>query len=126
MKLIGGWGGRLKPGQVTDDSELSMCLMRGLIEGNGKMDMKPICKYYGKWFKNCIGIGSTTRKCLPLCDPENPDPGKVYSTKIEARETSISNGSMMRVTPLAIWCSKLTNEEIEKATKADASITHGL
>ena len=31
---------------------------------------------------------------------------------------------MMRVTPLAVWCSKLTNEEVEKATKADASITH--
>ena len=35
-----------------------------------------------------------------------------------------SNGSMKRVVPLAIWCSNLSNEEIEKAVFADASFTH--
>ena len=37
---------------------------------------------------------------------------------------SISNGSMMRVTPLAVWCSNLSNKEIEMAVTADASFTH--
>eukprot|EP00352_Strombidinopsis_acuminata_P001447 CAMPEP_0176389642 /NCGR_PEP_ID=MMETSP0126-20121128/38534_1 /TAXON_ID=141414 ORGANISM="Strombidinopsis acuminatum, Strain SPMC142" /NCGR_SAMPLE_ID=MMETSP0126 /ASSEMBLY_ACC=CAM_ASM_000229 /LENGTH=71 /DNA_ID=CAMNT_0017758567 /DNA_START=139 /DNA_END=354 /DNA_ORIENTATION=- len=46
----GPWG--LTAGQVTDDSELAMCLMNGLVEGNGKLDPKYICKYYGKWYQS--------------------------------------------------------------------------
>ena len=129
MAMTGAWDGKLSPGQVTDDSEMSMCLMRGLVEGNGKMDLKPICKYYGTWVKDNIGIGSTTRQCLPHCKPDNPEPNKVYAFTSSEKcrgATSISNGSMMRVTPLAIWCSKLSNEEIEQAVKADASFTHSL
>ena len=39
MKMPGGgtWG--LAPGQVTDDSELAMCQLRGLVEGNGKLNL---------------------------------------------------------------------------------------
>ena len=33
----GTWG--LAPGQVTDDSELAMCQLRGLVEGNGKLNL---------------------------------------------------------------------------------------
>jgi len=62
MKMPGGgpWG--LTAGQVTDDSELAMCLMNGLVEGNGKLDPKYICKYYGKWYQyGPFDIGTTTR-----------------------------------------------------------------
>jgi len=38
----GTW--KLAPGQVTDDSELAMCLLRALDEGNGKLDMNVHCK----------------------------------------------------------------------------------
>ena len=34
MRMPGGGPFRLAPGQITDDSELAMCLMWGLIEGN--------------------------------------------------------------------------------------------
>ena len=122
MSMTGGWYGQLCPGQLTDDSEMAMCLLRGLVEGNGQMDLNPICKYYGLWIhSNPIGSGRTTKACLQCIDPNNPDPRKPYEkTKKGFPATSLSNGSMMRVTPLAVWCTKLSATEIEKAVTADA------
>ncbi len=34
MTMPGGGPFELGPGQITDDSEMAMCLMWGLIEGN--------------------------------------------------------------------------------------------
>ena len=35
MQMPGGGYWDIYPGQVTDDSELAMCQMRGLLAGNG-------------------------------------------------------------------------------------------
>ena len=39
MDMPGGGCFNVSPGQVTDDSELAMCLMRGLLAGEGKLDI---------------------------------------------------------------------------------------
>jgi ADP-ribosylglycohydrolase len=40
-------------------------------------------------------------------------------------QTSQSNGSLMRITPLAIWCSRLEDEmDVEAAVKEDVTLTH--
>ena len=39
------------PGQITDDSELAMSMMRGLLAGEGKLDLFYHCVYYGHWFQ---------------------------------------------------------------------------
>ena len=49
MNMEGGGTHRLAPGQITEDSEMAMCLMRGLIDGDGKLNTAHIVKYYGKW-----------------------------------------------------------------------------
>ena len=38
MSMPGGATWDLAPGQITDDSELAMCQLRGLLAGNGKLD----------------------------------------------------------------------------------------
>ena len=65
MKMAGGgcWG--LAPGQITDDSELAMCLMHGLIEGNGQLDANLITKQYGMWYADGpFDIGMTTQTAM--------------------------------------------------------------
>lgn len=37
---------------------------------------------------------------------------------------SESNGSIMRITPLVIYCINLNDEEIEKIVETDISLTH--
>lgn len=41
MMMLGGGiaFGKIGSGQVTDDSELAMCLLQGIVEGNEERDM---------------------------------------------------------------------------------------
>ena len=38
LKMPGGGPHKVAPGQVTDDSELSICLLKALKKGNGILD----------------------------------------------------------------------------------------
>lgn len=49
MKQPGGGTHNLKPGQLTDDSEMALALAYGLIEGKGNLDLNLNGKYYGMW-----------------------------------------------------------------------------
>lgn len=75
MKMPGGGPWNNGPGQITDDSELAMCLMHGLVEncevkdGETVMSTRGIAKYYGQWvYSGPYDIGMATNSALsPLC-----------------------------------------------------------
>ena len=70
MTMPGGGPFGCGPGQITDDSELAMCLLHGLINGNeGQeepvLDVDAIATMYAHWIKsNPFDIGITTRQAL--------------------------------------------------------------
>jgi ADP-ribosyl-[dinitrogen reductase] hydrolase len=79
MLMQGGGCWRLAPGQVTDDSELAMMLMNGLVGGAGVLDAKRICSMYAFWGEwGPFDIGMTTRSGLSLCSKSDPRPRMVY------------------------------------------------
>lgn len=130
LKMPGGGCWRLSPGQVTDDSELAMCLMRGLLAGEGKFDLFHHALYYGHWIAyGPFDIGNTTRNGLgPLRQCiDNPNPG--YAQEAAKRgpgASSMSNGSLMRITPLAVWARNLPTEDLYNCVRADVSMMHSL
>jgi len=77
---------------------------------------------YGKWTRSHpFDIGATTRKALFKCDPANIN----YRLAQKAADpTSESNGSLMRITPLAIFCQNLTDEQIELFVTEECKMTH--
>ena len=44
MSMPGGGMHKVAPGQITDDSEMALCLLHGLIAGKGKLNLKEIVK----------------------------------------------------------------------------------
>ena len=59
--MPGGGAHNVGPGQITDDGELTMSMMHGLVAGKGKLDLKQIVKFYAKWIKSKpFDIGATT------------------------------------------------------------------
>ena len=100
--MEGGGPWSLEPGQFTDDSELAMCLMRGLIDGKGKLNTAHICNYYGQWIAGePFDAGNNTRNTLSEIDLDNPS---ALGPRLKAGTESMSNGSLMKITPLAVWC----------------------
>jgi len=111
----GTW--HLRPGQVTDDSELAMCLLHGLLAGHGKLDPFHHALYYGHWINSKpFDIGSTTRNGLePLATClSNPDPNLAnHAARYGKGATSMSNGSLMKITPMAVWARNLSIDELD-------------
>lgn len=70
-------------------------------------------------------MGRTISNALREADESNPIPKKLRD-KSEALKSE-SNGSLMRITPLAIYLSRLEDEDraiFEKIIKAEVSLTH--
>ncbi len=94
-------------GQITDDSEMAMCLVNALTEeGVETLNLDLIQKYFGKWYySGPFDIGNTTRKALQVIDPKKLNPTISYKNTLKNTSSSQSNGCLMRITPLALYCS---------------------
>ena len=116
--MEGGGTWKLAPGQVTDDSELAMCLMQGLINSRGKLDINELNTMYGKWMMSPpFDIGMTTKETLKHCAGIGSDPSKAYHAAKHGgyASKSESNGSLMRITPMAVWVHKLPIKDVKTA-----------
>ena len=126
MSMPGGGCHKVAPGQLTDDSELAMCLLNGLVKGDGKLNLHQHCRFYADWISSTpFDIGNTTRNGLSKCSAVNPDPKKpqLASSKGPGK-SSLSNGAMMRLSPMGVWCRELSPAEVEVAVVADVTFTH--
>ena len=132
LDLPGGGIFDLNPGQITEDSELSLSLMRGLLDGHGKFSLEMIIKHYKDWFfSNPFDIGETIRNTFtPLLFVAEKDNYShmvriVCSASQKKNKKSQSNGSLMRIAPLAIWSSQLRSlDDLETAVRLEVSLTH--
>lgn len=133
MKLGGGGSFFLSQGQITDDSELALSLARGLVAEPFVLNLGKIASCYMDWYKSPpFDIGTTTTKALKglsLKDQTENSYSRLY-IKIKENsksnnENSLSNGALMRITPLAVWCHRMTDfEDIEWAVKVENELTH--
>ena len=128
MSMIGGGPHSIAPGQVTDDTELSISLTRALLEMKvGIFDVNVIAKHYDEWLcSSPFDIGN----CIYNCLSEAPNVAKMKSAAIKfnddaaAKGGNKSNGSLMRIHPLIIYGYKLSIKQFEEIIIEDSSLTH--
>lgn len=95
-------------GQPTDDSELALALARAIV-GAGAYDPQQALAGYREWFDSGpFDVGHTTRAALT----GRPDPA------------SQANGSLMRVSPLALFAHERSPVEVAGLARLDAGLTH--
>jgi ADP-ribosyl-[dinitrogen reductase] hydrolase len=115
-KIIGGGWLNLKPGQITDDTEMSLCIARALDETGG-WDAIRIMDHFARWLKSKpVDVGATCRRGISSYIIKG-EIGKTYS------EWDAGNGAVMRMAPVALFC--LGDEALlEKLAVAQARLTH--
>ena len=90
----GGWL-RLKPGQVTDDTEMALALGRSLIRCGG-CDIRDICEEFAAWLKSGpIDVGNTCRRGIRRYITQGTLQGA-------PSEGDAGNGAAMRILPIAL------------------------
>ena len=114
------------PGQVTDDSELGMCLLNGVNDALPNFSLERIASYYKKWIEsNPFDIGNTTRSAFgPLQGQTHRLAEIAMQASLKHNQNSKSNGSFMRSSPLAVWGRRLNAEDLVKIVQLETSLTH--
>ena len=77
--------------------------MKELNKGKTLLNLDAISQYYSEWIRSApFDIGFTTRNALS-CLRNQPSYNNALSKSKEKNLNSQSNGSLMRITPLAIF-----------------------
>jgi ADP-ribosyl-[dinitrogen reductase] hydrolase len=116
--IVGGGWLRLKPGQVTDDTTMSLALGDAIIADGGKVKPLSCARAFDEWMRaKPVDIGNTVRRNLVAFrktgDPEAPP-----------SEHDAGNGAAMRVLPVALATLGRDTEEVRAAVRAQAHVTH--
>ncbi len=118
--LVGGGYHRLLPGQVTDDTEMALCLARSIAEKRG-FDPADIAQRFVGWYEdNQIGAGGTTRAAINRLKQGYPWYDAANSEKCLQ---SLGNGSVMRCAPVAMY-DALHSDELVAHSHDQGIITH--
>jgi len=113
--LGGGWL-RLKPGQITDDTEMSLYLGRAIIASGG-WDLSAVADGFAAWLKSKpVDVGATCRRGIRRYMLQG-------TLETPLSDTDGGNGAAMRNLPVALYT--LGDEAaFERCTLEQAHITH--
>lgn len=116
-QMIGGGWLHLQPGQVTDDTTMSLALGASIIE-QGKVDARAAALAFDAWMRaKPVDIGNTVRRNL-LQFRKTGNPEAPYS------DHDAGNGAAMRVLPVALATLGQAEEAVRAACRAQAHVTH--
>jgi len=115
-KMIGGGWLHLAPGQVTDDTEMCLCLGRSLVRRQG-FDITDICDEFAAWLKGGpVDVGNTCRRGIRRYITN----GSVEGAYCDG---DAGNGAAMRNLPLAL-ATLGRPDLLDRWTIAQAHVTH--
>lgn len=117
-EIVGGGWLHLKPGEVTDDTEMALALGRALIDGEGRFDAHRAARELSAWMRTKPkDIGHTVRRGIVRfrTTGESAVPPGAYDA---------GNGACMRIAPVALATYGGTFEDIRKTVFASAHLTH--
>ena len=120
LNITGGGPFNVAIGQVTDDSEMTLALAYSIINKK-KYDKEDVAKAYIRWIKsepkdNGISTAKALRKAKNYQDTVN--------NSIKYNSKSLSNGFLMRISPLAVIGKNMNKTKLNKIIKEEVSITH--
>jgi ADP-ribosyl-[dinitrogen reductase] hydrolase len=115
-RIVGGGWLRLRAGEVTDDTEMSLCIARALVAA-GAWDLEGIARQFVAWLKqNPRDVGATCRRGI-----------RDYMVKGQLEtpwnEWDAGNGAVMRMAPVALFALG-DGALLERCAVQQARLTH--
>jgi ADP-ribosyl-[dinitrogen reductase] hydrolase len=123
VEMVGGGCHDCKPGEVTDDTEMMLCLAESLAS-LGDFDAEDVMRRYAAWFDtDPVDVGITVRTVmLGVKSGTSWDRAARRAHEVLGRMTA-GNGSLMRTAPVAL---RYVNEPQRRVTVAlaESALTH--
>jgi ADP-ribosyl-[dinitrogen reductase] hydrolase len=121
--VVGGGPFELLAGQVTDDTQLAVCLARSLAERGG-LDTADVAARYVAWSEHAFDIGAQTRAAIDRLERGEAAPSAALGVWREYGRRPAGNGSLMRTAPIAVALRGASETALIDAAIADSLITH--
>lgn len=116
-KIVGGGWLRLKPGQVTDDTEMSLALGDAILQ-QGRVDAVAIAEAFSQWMRTKpIDIGHTVRRGIVHYR-------NTGNTEVPENEYDAGNGACMRALPIALLHWNAPVAALVRDNRIQSHITH--
>jgi ADP-ribosyl-[dinitrogen reductase] hydrolase len=121
--FVGGGWLSLAPGEITDDTQMTLAIARSLAEREA-IDMSDVAARFLEWFhSDPKDVGLTTRAALQALDQGVPWDEAGTRVTGYASGRSAGNGAVMRCAPVALrFRGDLTT--LDQASRDTARITH--
>lgn len=121
-EMTGGGPFKVRPGQVTDDTQMACALAASLRAVKG-FSVEDVAQRYRAWKPHAFDVGNQTAAALDLL-------GQGYSPEragrkvwLESSQKSAGNGSLMRTAPIGVFYADQPADCL-RAAMADSAITH--
>jgi len=119
--FVGGGWLNLAPGEITDDTQMTLALAQSLVESED-LDMDDVAARFLAWYRSMPkDIGGTTRAALGLL--ESGVPWNVAGERVAQGGRAAGNGTVMRCAPVALRY-RGDGETLRRASIDTARITH--
>lgn len=114
-KLIGGGWLHLRPGEVTDDTQMSLCIARSIVAVG--FSPRDIAQRFVEWYRSRPpDVGNTCRRGIARFINQ----GTVHG---QPNEGDAGNGAVMRMAPVAL-AALAESQSLELGAIGQAHITH--
>lgn len=115
--IVGGGWLKLKPGKVTDDTEMSLALGHAILVCQ-RIDARVIAESFLNWMRSKpVDIGNTVRRGIVHYR-------NTGETCVAENEYNAGNGACMRALPIALVMFGADLPELQQASRLQAHITH--
>ena len=122
VDIVGGGPFRVRPGQVTDDTQMACCLAASL-RLDGKLEPENVARRYTVWMESAFDVGGQTSLAL-LAVKRGASAGDAgRSAWVQSGRHAAGNGSLMRCAPIAVFFAQDAGAR-RSASLADSAITH--
>lgn len=127
MRMPGGGAIGVAPGQITDDSELEIAILNGLVKS--KKLGYPQCQYplelvaeeYIYWFNSFpFDIGTTCSNAFSGALNWRD----MMRNSLKLKNHSQANGALMRAGIIGVWARSCSDDKIFEFGKLDAQLSH--
>jgi ADP-ribosylglycohydrolase len=122
-EVTGGGPFGLRPGQVTDDTQMAICIADSLLARRA-LDVADLRARYVAWMGTAFDIGNQTSATL-RAEAASPEEalGASRGHWVRLQRSPAGNGSLMRTAPLAV-AFHADRERLIDAALTESAITH--
>ena len=112
----------LKPGQVTDDTQMACCI-GAILKSLHRYDVVEVAKQYAVWRPLAFDVGNQTAAAIEAFASGLPPEAAGRSVWLKSGQKAAGNGSLMRTAPIGVYFAKDRSARVQ-ASLEDSAITH--